>query len=840
MAPSSISLVPPPLPEAVVPFAQRLFAWFPEVLVSLGSPNLADHFEVSTSSGATLLFEENERCKLVQVKLKRRRLPADSSQASKNSLCRSGTVAGDCSVSASQAERQRASPSRAVAVADEESLSPFSRSRADGSSRKDRSLSPFSKSRQARSKQRGVCTNRCAGSRHAHAHAPPAAEGCQQSSSSPRDGSEALEVSPSTPGSPFVAPTLSLGSSFSQSALSPCSKGRSGSGATEATVNEIASGAEEQAQPGQPEATPEPKEQKAAPPPETEAPPAVAASASSTAAAAAASGSSDRRPMQPLRLPIPAAGTPRDQQPSPSGASARAGEEAPFPTLKLGEVSDYTPHTPARSHGGETQKSPQSPESTSTVPASPSFSFSKPPLGNGAPGNGLAPFPQLAGNPQTSPPGPSKALSLMERRKSRKPMPLLVTTPQSASSLSAGSPGLPDLHKLPPAILSLEECRRPSLPGAFPTRRTIIILDWDDTLCPTSWIRRILREHIADTVDWACEPEGWTDRIPAWFGQPLPDDPTVRDAMDKLQEAVLSVIAAAQKLGAVCIVTNAVNGWVGQTTKKWLPMLREYILGVGCSWHIPVLYGKQEYKQPKPGSMAASLAWVDDQGELMWWKHAAMLEVLTRLDCAYRTNLQMNIEADKQSATSASTPRSAQGDTPSAAGDTPSLLFAPRKSSKESGGEFLKIEALALEDAQWSLNAGNRSLVNLVSIGDSEAEMQSALLASVPQHRRVQASSFSSCGACKRSSSEPPMRLRSGGQPWLKTVKLIEAPTVDQMIEQLKNLAKCLPDLVAVRSHVHLTPVELSTASKATPGRRFSSGPDADRWLQRCERKQSM
>merc|ERR1719482_1825425 len=27
------------------------------------------------------------------------------------------------------------------------------------------------------------------------------------------------------------------------------------------------------------------------------------------------------------------------------------------------------------------------------------------------------------------------------------------------------------------------------LPGAFPTRRTVLFFDWDDTLCPTTWIR---------------------------------------------------------------------------------------------------------------------------------------------------------------------------------------------------------------------------------------------------------------------------------------------------------------------------------------------------------------
>eukprot|EP00428_Durinskia_dybowskii_P001083 CAMPEP_0170306480 /NCGR_PEP_ID=MMETSP0116_2-20130129/53630_1 /TAXON_ID=400756 /ORGANISM="Durinskia baltica, Strain CSIRO CS-38" /LENGTH=152 /DNA_ID=CAMNT_0010558563 /DNA_START=38 /DNA_END=493 /DNA_ORIENTATION=- len=61
------------LPEAVVPFAERFFAWFPEVLVSLGSPGLVDHFDLPPHSGAHIRLEDTGKHKVVEVRLARKR-----------------------------------------------------------------------------------------------------------------------------------------------------------------------------------------------------------------------------------------------------------------------------------------------------------------------------------------------------------------------------------------------------------------------------------------------------------------------------------------------------------------------------------------------------------------------------------------------------------------------------------------------------------------------------------------------------------------------------------------------------------------------------------------------
>lgn len=309
-----------------------------------------------------------------------------------------------------------------------------------------------------------------------------------------------------------------------------------------------------------------------------------------------------------------------------------------------------------------------------------------------------------------------------------------------------------------PAILGRTFEGRP-LPGAFPTRRTLIIFDWDDTLCPTSWLRSLIKERTADLVQWKHQ-EDFYHEIPEWFKHPLPDLPDVRDLMKDLQRAVIDVINTAQAYGVVCIVTNAVEGWVEKTTKKWLPLLQQYILGHGSRPPIQVLYGQQEYCHPQGG--AAELGWVDGLGPLTWWKKAAMSSAITRIEDLYRL-------------TPGGTPRS-------------------------QGCASAGISCLESADPKfaWQLSSESKGLTNIISIGDSEAEMQAAELACVTQLDDQNCRRF---GCAKRSSSAPP-GPRSHGRPWVKTLKLLQQPSAEQIIEQLDTLTKSLPQVIASRQHM--------------------------------------
>jgi len=83
--------------------------------------------------------------------------------------------------------------------------------------------------------------------------------------------------------------------------------------------------------------------------------------------------------------------------------------------------------------------------------------------------------------------------------------------------------------------------------------QTIIILDWDDTLCPSTTCMRSLGLSV--------------------LGEPPVGE--VKRALDELTEEVRLLIEEASQLAEkVVIVTNAEEGWVELSCKAWLPNLQ--------------------------------------------------------------------------------------------------------------------------------------------------------------------------------------------------------------------------------------------------------------------------
>ncbi|CAK0819291.1 unnamed protein product, partial [Prorocentrum cordatum] len=356
------------------------------------------------------------------------------------------------------------------------------------------------------------------------------------------------------------------------------------------------------------------------------------------------------------------------------------------------------------------------------------------------------------------------------------------------------------------------------MPGAFPHHRTVIFMDWDDTLCPTTWIRNLLKEHLSEQWEWAEGEFGfddfdWKDRIPAWFNQPLPDLPHIHDSIAELQLAVIDLIKVAQTYGVVCIVTNAVDGWVLKTCKKWLPKLKQYINGHGAIPPIAVLYGQQEYlhRKPHPASPAASLPFVDSQGELMLWKLEAFAKGLEHTSELYRT-------AELYSPT---------GHGRLKGGRLFGMPRSPKKTRRASSAAKLECgHQLCGHSVTWVADRGEKDVVSVVSIGDSEAEMQAGQLAVMALNS---AQKWSRRRA--RAQSAPPDR--QSGHPWIKNVKLEERPTVEQMIDQLRRLRDALPGIVAARSHMRLEPPDIGAGPPGPQGAAASAGCGARlRW---CE-----
>jgi len=243
----------------------------------------------------------------------------------------------------------------------------------------------------------------------------------------------------------------------------------------------------------------------------------------------------------------------------------------------------------------------------------------------------------------------------------------------------------------------------------------------------------------------------WRYQIPAWFGQPLPDIPDIRDKIDLLQTTVMKVIDLAQSLGVVCIVTNAVEGWVRNTINKWMPKLGEYIFGHGFRPSIKVLYGQVEYKKAPRAYTPANDVEDLQFSELVLWKKVAMCNVLKQLHELYRV--------------------------------------APSSGTTD--------ETIS------SLKNGPDNLLNIVSIGDSEFEMVSGELVTLEYQDRDKAHISRPANRLQRPQSAPATR-ELHGRPLFKAIKLLDGPSIDDIIKQLELLTKSLKQIVASRSHFRI------------------------------------
>uniref|UniRef100_A0A7S1KZA1 Acid phosphatase n=1 Tax=Alexandrium catenella TaxID=2925 RepID=A0A7S1KZA1_ALECA len=110
------------------------------------------------------------------------------------------------------------------------------------------------------------------------------------------------------------------------------------------------------------------------------------------------------------------------------------------------------------------------------------------------------------------------------------------------------------------------ECSSPSveervaaleaLPRQAPTIATLFILDWDDTIMPTTWL------HSAGLLaDPASVNRHW--------GQ-----------LSVVADAAARTLSTLKQLGQIVIVTNAEEGWVQQSTVLFMPGLMMLLLGV--------------------------------------------------------------------------------------------------------------------------------------------------------------------------------------------------------------------------------------------------------------------
>lgn len=105
----------------------------------------------------------------------------------------------------------------------------------------------------------------------------------------------------------------------------------------------------------------------------------------------------------------------------------------------------------------------------------------------------------------------------------------------------------------------------------FRPEQTIIIFDWDDPLCPSSWIRA-------------------NKKVLSFF-KPAPTTEKYQKPLRELQAAVEVLLKMSMKLGTVVIVTNAMDPWVETSCRNFLPSLLPLVSS------LPVIYARSIFEQ---------------------------------------------------------------------------------------------------------------------------------------------------------------------------------------------------------------------------------------------------
>jgi hypothetical protein len=104
----------------------------------------------------------------------------------------------------------------------------------------------------------------------------------------------------------------------------------------------------------------------------------------------------------------------------------------------------------------------------------------------------------------------------------------------------------------------------------FKPEQTIILFDWDDTLCPSNWIRE--------------------NRPMLSFFKPAPTDERIQKPLRELQKHVEATLKLAMKMGKVVIVTNAMDPWVETSCRNFLPQLYNLVM------QIPIIYARSVFE----------------------------------------------------------------------------------------------------------------------------------------------------------------------------------------------------------------------------------------------------
>ena len=151
----------------------------------------------------------------------------------------------------------------------------------------------------------------------------------------------------------------------------------------------------------------------------------------------------------------------------------------------------------------------------------------------------------------------------------------------------------------------------------FHPQQSIVIFDWDDTLCPSHWIR--------------------INRPKLQYFQPCPDDPRYKLPLESLSDQVIKVLRASSLIAKTIILTNAQVTWVEISCKNFMPRVWPVIQEL----KIDIVYARQSVEQDVATCRELDYNYNSNAPQL--WKERAMKDNISRFYSQYLHQSWKNI-----------------------------------------------------------------------------------------------------------------------------------------------------------------------------------------------------
>lgn len=151
----------------------------------------------------------------------------------------------------------------------------------------------------------------------------------------------------------------------------------------------------------------------------------------------------------------------------------------------------------------------------------------------------------------------------------------------------------------------------------FHPQQSMLIFDWDDTLCPSHWIR--------------------INRPKLQYFQPCPEDPRFKLPLESLSDQVIKVLRASVLIAKTIILTNAQVTWVEISCKNFMPRVWPVIQEL----KIDIVYARQSVEQDI--AVCRDLDYNYNANAPQLWKERAMKDNISRFYSQYLHQSWKNI-----------------------------------------------------------------------------------------------------------------------------------------------------------------------------------------------------